>query len=111
MKKSKKKSKTPKRETYTTSVFSTGHLTEQDAWILERLGLDKRSGIQDVEFGWMIFCAYDAEFMKIFISELKSAGLSDQVCQIVMESNEAGHRWVNFDRDGEEYEDLQSYDW
>lgn len=98
-----------KRETYTTMVVSTTHVTKGDADIFLRDAKITGLGIESGVYSWRVYCGGDGIEQKI--EEFRALGLSEQTLKLMQEANGEGHRWLEFDRDGEIYDDLQKFNW
>lgn len=61
--------------------------------------------------GYWIHCGCDIQSVEDDLEKAKAAGFSGAFCKIVWDAHNAGCRWVEFDADGEQYEDYPKFKW
>lgn len=102
------------RKTITVGSYSTAHMTEKDAKLLDRhLHVDGTGGapspLLSDDFGYWIWTGSDEEAGRpAIIDEL---GLSDTCAAAVKDAFDRGYWFIRFDTDEKPYEDLPSAEW
>lgn len=111
------------RETYTTVVYSTGHITNDDDDKLREFVHSKDTTkpvplVTHTEYGWRIYVGGShggaTESPQEIHDEFTDNGLyrlSGACYALCVEARRAGHRWIEFDCDGPVYDDLPTFDW
>ena len=101
-------------EEFKTAVFSTGHITQEDNNLFMQTGDRDGIVIEQVEFGYRLYIGgsdgspVDTEDI---VNYLRQAKFSEHVVTIAKLAGEAGAKWVLFDCDGTEYDELPKFDW
>jgi hypothetical protein len=88
-------------ETYTMVVVSTAHITASEADALDLGDADHLTVIPWSEYGWLIWCAKDADL----------EGTSDALLRCLEWAQSKGFEYLRLDSDGPEIPDLPKYQW
>lgn len=95
-------------------TLSTIHLTLEDSHFLDmhaglnNIGFDLPR-IENHEYGWFIFLASSED--RRYAKALKAKGASKALVGIFKLAASQGFSFINFDRDGEEVDGLNRFDW
>ncbi len=111
-------STTPKFVSYTVADCMAGHVTEPDNDILSRVHMTGGSHPQRVmmfDYGYFVSLWQwngDSGCRDRKIEQkLKALGHSEAYIGICREAAKQGHKWLCIDRDGEDYAELEEFDW
>jgi hypothetical protein len=91
--------------------ISTGHLTEQDNNLLQadadnNPGPNTPVAAYKYEYGYFVYVGEEAEDQTI-----KEYGYSDSFINILKKARELKCKYVQYDSDGIQYEDIPFYNW
>ncbi len=90
--------------------LSTAHMTEADSRILETAA---EIGVRVIlhDYGWWIHVPEAGSEAEEADTEMKAAGMSDAFRAVIDSARYRGCRWVNFDQDADEDDDLPVSEW
>jgi hypothetical protein len=91
---------------------STGHLTKKDnVLLIEACTEDTANPVTayGYQFGYWVFCGHDSD--PNYLKPFKKYGYSKNFIAIVARAQELGCTYVQFDGDGIQYDDLETFDW
>ncbi len=86
---------------------STGHLSDSDKCLLDRMVRDDRSGLPSLprvvahEYGWCIFLTGESEVLESQVDTLRSEGAGEGLLQLLAAGGRAGAYVLNLDADAE----------